>query len=71
MTEEQKVKISNTLKGNIPWNKGKKTGQKSPNSKQITINNKMYGSKLEAMNDLNLSLYKINQLVTSDAKPQR
>jgi hypothetical protein len=26
-TEETKNKISNTLKGNIPWNKGKKTGQ--------------------------------------------
>lgn len=65
MSEQQKIKISNKLKGNVPWNKGIKTGQKSPNCKSIVINNEFYDSKLAAMNKLNLSLYKINKLITN------
>lgn len=33
-SEEHRRKISNTLKGNIPWNKGLKTGPKSKEQKQ-------------------------------------
>ena len=44
--------------------KGKRTMSENSNATPVTINDKLYGSKLEACNDLNISLYKLNKLLT-------
>lgn len=44
--------------------KGKRTLSENSNAMPVTINGTLYGSKLEACNDLNLSLYKLNKLIS-------
>lgn len=44
ITNEQKQKISNTLKGNIPWNKGKTGVQKSTKKGKTAI--EIYGEEI-------------------------
>jgi group I intron endonuclease len=66
VSEEQREKISNSLMGNIPWNKGRKTGQKTASRISVTLNSIHYDSKLEAMNALNISLYKLNKLIKKE-----
>jgi group I intron endonuclease len=66
MSAEQKKKISDTLKGNVPWNKGVKGKQKSPNRTPVIINGVFYECKADAMVKLKISLYKLNKIITSD-----
>ncbi len=66
ISKEQREKISNSLLGSVPWNKGKKTAQKTASRVAVSINGVRYESKLEAMNDLKLSLYKLNKLIKKD-----
>jgi group I intron endonuclease len=65
ISDEQKKKISDSLKGTTPWNKGLKGIMKSPNRTPVIVNGVLYESKADAMVALNLSLYKLNQLLTS------
>jgi hypothetical protein len=58
-------KISEQTKGIWSLNrKGKRTLSENSNATPVTINGVLYGSKLEACNDLNLSLYKLNKLIS-------
>jgi group I intron endonuclease len=68
ISSEQRSKISKGLMGNIPWNKGKKTGLPSPNRKSVVINGTYYSCKMDAMTHLGVSLYKLNKMITNDAK---
>ena len=68
VSKEQKLKISKSLKGVIPWNKGLKGLQESPNRTPVTINGVSYQSKLEAMIALDTSLYKLNKLINSSGE---
>lgn len=65
ISREQKNKISKTLKGNVPWNKGLKTNKPSPNQKSVVVNGIFYNSKKEASKELNLSLYMLNKILAS------
>lgn len=60
-SKETKIKISEALKGKVPWNKGIKnpniTGNKSPAAKKIYYNGNIYGSILDAIKTTGKSYY--------------